>query len=134
MKKAVIDTNAYTRFLAGDEQAFAILAGTEIVYMSIFVIGELYAGFRGGRRRQKNEEVLREFLNRPTVKILNATTDTSEIFGRIKHDLRSAGTHIPINDIWIAPHVFEVGALLVTYDQYFKAVPGLKYWDFIDSN
>jgi predicted nucleic acid-binding protein len=45
VKKIILDTNAYTRFLAGDQDVLDILGASETVYMSIFVLGELYAGF-----------------------------------------------------------------------------------------
>ena len=45
MKAIILDTNAYTRLLAGDENVLDIVASAETVYMSIFVLGELHAGF-----------------------------------------------------------------------------------------
>jgi tRNA(fMet)-specific endonuclease VapC len=48
VKNIVIDTNAYTRLLAGEEDVLDIIGTVEIVYMSIFVLGELYAVFAGG--------------------------------------------------------------------------------------
>ncbi len=64
MKKILIDTNAYSRFLAGDENVLNALAEAEIVYMSVFVIGELYAGFRGGTKEQENTDILKRFLKK----------------------------------------------------------------------
>ena len=46
-------------------------------------------------------------------------------FGRIAAALRKAGTPIPTNDIWIAAHVFETGAELITFDRHFDSVRGL---------
>ncbi len=40
-----------------------------------------------------------------------------------------SGHPIPINDVWIAAHTLEAGAILVTYDAHFTAVPGLRIWD-----
>ena len=80
MKKIVLDTSAYAAFLSGDEQALAALAEAEIVYMSVIVLGELYAGFRGGSRQKENEEILRRFLQKPTVHILDATSEAAEVF------------------------------------------------------
>ena len=129
MKKILIDTNAYASFLNGDETVLDALAQAQTVYMSVFVLGELQAGFRGGKKQKQNRAQLEEFLKKPSVSILDATRETSEIFGQIKHSLKKAGNQIPINDVWIASHVFETGSLLVSYDSHFLKVPGLRIWD-----
>jgi hypothetical protein len=49
--------------------------------MSIFVQGELYAGFAGGAKKRSNQDALDRFLRKPTVKILNATSETAKVFG-----------------------------------------------------
>ena len=125
----MLDTNAYTRLLAGDEAVLNALSDAEIVYMSIFILGELYAGFAGGKRERKNKDTLTQFLLKSTVKILNATSETAEVFGKVKRSLTKAGTPIPINDVWIAAHALETGSTIVTYDAHFKKVSGLRLWD-----
>jgi tRNA(fMet)-specific endonuclease VapC len=126
MKKILLDTNAYSAFMNGDEDVLSALGAAEVVYLSVFVLGELLTGFAGGRKEQENLRLLEQFKSRSTVKILNATEETSEIFASIKHSLAKAGTPIPINDIWIASHAIETGSLLVTKDGHFKTVPGLR--------
>lgn len=131
MKKIIIDTNAYTRFLTGDEDVLDVIAAAETTYLSIFVLGELYAGFAGGTKESKNKDVLRQFLLKPTVKILNATSETAEVFGFVKSNLRMAGTPVPINDVWIAAHGIETGSTIITYDTHFKKIAGVRLWDII---
>ena len=46
----------------------------------------------------------------------------------VKTSLKQAGTPIPINDVWIASHALEIGAVVVTYDKHFAMVPGLRLW------
>lgn len=128
MKKVLLDTNAYTGLLRGDEAVLEALGCAETVFMSVVVLGELYAGFKAGSKELANRTQLDEFLRRPTVRILTATRETAEIFGTVKHRLRTAGTPIPINDVWIAAHATESGAYLLTYDQHFNSVPGLLLW------
>lgn len=129
MKNIVIDTNAYIRLLAGEEDVLDVIGTAEIVYMSIFVLGELYAGFAGGTKERGNKNALNSFLLKPTVKILNATSETSKVFGMVKQSLKKAGTPLPINDAWIAAHALETGSTLITYDSHFKKVAGLRRWD-----
>ena len=131
MKKILIDTNAYASFLYGDGNILEILSTAQVVYMSVFVLGELHAGFRGGKKQKQNKLLLGEFLQKPSVSVVNATRETSEIFGHIKHSLKQAGTPMPINDVWIASHVFETGSLLISYDSHFLNIPGLRIWDEI---
>ncbi|MBN1673515.1 MAG: type II toxin-antitoxin system VapC family toxin [Kiritimatiellae bacterium] len=128
MKKILLDTNAYVRLLRGDEDVLDVLGGADTVSMSVFVLGELYAGFKGGDRESKNRAQLDEFLKRPTVRILPATQETADIFGTIKNRLKTAGTPIPINDVWLAAHAIESGSHLVTYDTHFSKVSGMLLW------
>ncbi len=126
MKKVLLDTNAYTSYLGGDQDVLHVLSDAEITFMSIFVLGELYAGFKGGRREKENIRILQAFLAKPSVEILNAGSETAEIFGMVKDSLKRAGTPIPINDVWIASHALEIGAVMITYDKHFAVVPGLR--------
>lgn len=129
MRQILLDTNAYVRFLAGDERVLASLAGADRVYMSVFVLGELNAGFRAGKKGRENRRILESFLEKPSVAVLKATRETAEIFGIVKDSLRKAGKPIPVNDVWIAAHALETGSVLVTYDGHFQAVAGLRVWE-----
>ena len=129
MSKILLDTNAYTHFLAGDEIVLSNLAQADRVHMSVFVLGELYAGFRAGKKERRNKQILERFLQKSSVVVLEATRDTAELFGLIKDSLKKSGRPIPINDVWIAAHALETGSILVTYDSHFSAVPGLRLWD-----
>jgi len=129
MKKIVLDTNAYTRLLTGEEDVLEVIGAAGTVYMSIFVLGELYAGFAGGTKERGNRDTLNRFLLKPSVKILNATSETAEIFGIVKQDLKKAGTPLPINDVWIAAHALETGSTIITYDGHFKKIAGLRRWE-----
>ena len=131
MKKIVLDTNAYVRFLTGDQNVLHFIIKSSITYMSIFVLGELYAGFKGGNNERENKDILERFLNKPSVRVLDATSETSEIFGQIKNNLKIAGTPIPINDVWIASHAIESGDTILTYDGHFRKIAGIRLWDFI---
>ena len=131
MKKILLDTSAFVRFLRGDEKVMTYLAQADSVYMSGFVLGELYAGFKAGGREKENRQILDRFLLKSTVTVLEATIETADIFGLIMASLKKSGNPIPINDVWIAAHALETGSILVTYDDHFAAIPGLRLWDEI---
>jgi tRNA(fMet)-specific endonuclease VapC len=128
MRAILLDTNAYVRFLAGDERVLDALARAGRVFVSVFVLGELFAGFRSGSKEKQNMEIIEKFLAKPGVAVLDATRETAEYFGLVKTALKKAGRPIPLNDVWIAAHALETGSVLVTYDTYFAAVPGLRMW------
>lgn len=129
MNKILLDTNCYTAYLAGDHAVLQTLTEANTTFMSIFVLGELYAGFKGGTRGKENKNILGRFLNKPSVVTLNASIETAELFGMIKDTLKQTGRPIPINDVWIAAHALEYGAVLVSLDKHFLNIPGLRLWD-----
>ncbi len=100
--------------------------------MSVFVLGELLAGFRSGAKEKENRQILERFLLKPTVNVLDATTETGDIFALIAASLRKFGHPLPINDVWIAAHALETGSVLLTYGEHFTVVPGLRLWDELE--
>lgn len=128
MRRVLLDTNAYSALMRGDEALLGVLAEAEVVYLSVFVLGELYVGFKGGRHERQNRETLRDFRAAPTAMTLLATEETAEVFGAVKDALKKKGTPLPLNDVWIAAHALETGATLLTYDDHFEAVEGLRRW------
>lgn len=129
MRVVVLDTNAYSALLQGDNKVLETMARTDTVYMSSIVLGELFAGFRGGNRLSENRNLLERFLARPHVHLLEVGFETADVFGAVKHQLKKQGTPIPLNDVWIAAHAIEKGAVLISYDRHFENVPGLRLWD-----
>jgi tRNA(fMet)-specific endonuclease VapC len=130
MKRILLDTNAYTHLLSGDEKVLSFLAESDVVYLSVFVLGELYAGFKGGNREHENTQLLKLFIQKPTVEILEATEETSRVFGQVKNNLKKAGKPLPVNDVWIAAHTLESGSKLITYDVHFREIPHLRLWEY----
>jgi tRNA(fMet)-specific endonuclease VapC len=131
VKRILLDTSAYASFFSGDERVLDALAEAETVYLSTIVLGELLAGFRGGNRPQENKAQPSEFLDKPTVHTLDVGKETAEVLAQVIHTLSQAGIPIPMNDVWIASQAIETGSVVVTLDQHFKKVPGLRLWDVI---
>jgi len=129
MRALIVDTNAYARYLAGEERILDAFGAADRVFVPVFVLGELFAGFRGGTKERLNRQILDRFLGKSSVAVLEATRDTAEYFGIIRDALKKAGRPIPLNDVWIAAQAMETGSILATYDPHFLAVPGLRIWD-----
>lgn len=128
MNRILLDTNAYTAFLTGDERVLNALTEAETAFLSTIVIGELYAGFCGGNRLKENKALLARFLQKSNVRVLNVTAETGEVFGQIKNELQKAGTPIPLNDVWLAAQAMETGSVIVSFDAHFDQVSGLRRW------
>ena len=96
--------------------------------MPSIVLGELRAGFHAGRRRERNESELATFLAEPVVEIATVDEDVATIYGELWAALRSEGTPIPTNDVWIAAVTLRAGATLLTFDRHFDKVTRLGVW------
>jgi tRNA(fMet)-specific endonuclease VapC len=127
--KVLLDTNAYTALLRGDESVGLLLESADVVYLSAVVVGELLFGFRGGTREASNRKILRDFMvsGGKTV-FLPVSWDTAERFALIKQNLEKKGTPIPLNDVWIAAQCQETGAVLASFDTHFDTVEGILRW------
>ncbi|MFZ5573151.1 MAG: type II toxin-antitoxin system VapC family toxin [Thermodesulfobacteriota bacterium] len=131
MKKILLDTNAYTAFMNGDQIVFDYIIESEKIFVSTIMAGELFAGFIGGKKYRENVGELKQFLQKEGVLTVDVTIETAEIFGEIKSELSKTGEMIPLNDIWIAAHAIETGSKLITYDAHFKNIHGLRIWEVV---
>lgn len=125
MNSVVVDTNVYCDALRGDSDAMAVLQTFEQVLMSPIVVGELRAGFKGGKHEKVNREQLARFLAAPRVRMTGIDETTADYYALIVDELRKAGSPIPTNDVWIAASALQHGARLATRDRHFLKVPGL---------
>ncbi|MDR3124062.1 MAG: type II toxin-antitoxin system VapC family toxin [Treponema sp.] len=129
MKTALLDTNAYGRLVHGEEAIVKLIAMMDITYLSVVVLGELYAGFYGGTKSSENLKQLRYVLDRSFIKTLDVTPVTAQLFAEVKVELRKKGKMIPVNDIWIAAQSIETGSELITYDTHFLTISKVRVWD-----
>jgi len=121
----LLDTNMYVAFKRGDEDVVEMLRLADDIAISATVLGELLAGFAGGRREGTNREELAAFLDSPRVRIVDVDADTADCYARIYTLLRHKGKPIPTNDLWIAASALQHGLMLVSRDEHFRAIEGL---------
>ena len=124
--KILIDTNRYTDFANRDTEAIKRFIGATEIVIPFVVLAELRAGFRNGRLLHKNEEFLVKFLANEKVKALYPDEQTTLVYADIFAQLRSQGTPIPTNDIWIASLAVQHSLPLYTRDQHFDNIPQLS--------
>ncbi len=125
--RVLLDSNAYSRLMRGDEQTAAVVRDATEILMSAVVVGELLYGFRNGSRFDRNVTDLRSFLDNPYVSFVPVGSVTADRYSRIAVALRARGNPIPTNDVWIAAHAMETGADLVSADRHFEVVDGIAW-------
>lgn len=125
MIRLCLDTTGYSRLMRGHEPLRERLEEADEVLLPVTVLGELYAGFVGGRRAEENLDLLTAFRRQPGVVVVDTTDNVSQRYATVVATLKRQGTPIPTNDIWIAAAALENGGRLVAYDEHFAAVPGL---------
>lgn len=123
MSRLLLDTSAYSAFMRNHAETVTLLREADQIFLNATVMGELLGGFRAGGRRAKNESELERFLSSPRVAILEIDEDTAQRYAEIFAALRSAGTPIPTNDLWIASSAMQYGLQLLTLDVHFTRVP-----------
>lgn len=126
--KVLLDTNGYRALRDGDASVLETIEEAQVVYVSTIVLGEILVGFALGNREQKNRKILSLFLEQPTVRLLPVTKTTADFYAQVKVGLQKKGKPIPLNDVWIAAQAMETGSTLLTFDQHFEHVGGLKLW------
>ena len=122
MTRVVLDTSAYSNFQRGAEAAVSLISTASWIGMTAIVLGELRAGFGLGKRRARNENDLRAFLSHPVVHELVVDDEAAQIYAEIVGALRTAGTPVPTNDVWIAAVAAREGVHVVTYDSHFGLI------------
>ncbi len=123
--RILIDTNRYRDFCEGDPVAVDVFRQAYEIHVPLIVVAELRAGFVVGTRSRPNEETLHRFLHRSRVHVALPDLDTTHHYAQLFRQLRSQGTPIPTNDIWIAALALQNELVLFTRDEHFDHVPQL---------
>ena len=118
-----IDTNAYSDFMRGDSKRVQIFRASQHLYMPLFVLGELRAGFAAGNLQSANNANLHRFLNTPRVSVLLPDEQTTHHYAQLHLQLRKKGAAIPTNDLWIAALIVQHNLVLCTSDSHFQHLP-----------
>lgn len=121
--RLALDTNAYCAAARGDAKAADLLRRADEIELPFVALAELRAGFAAGAAGRKNEAKLTEFLNSPRVEVLYADEQTTHHYARLFAELRSRGTPVPTNDLWIAALVVQHDLILYSFDAHFLNFP-----------
>ena len=93
--------------------------------ISVVTLAELLYGVRMSRRPKQNQETLEALLQH--VSTLPWTEESAIHYADVRRHLQRAGQAIGANDLMIAAHARQAGAVLVTNNEReFRRVPALK--------
>lgn len=123
--KLAIDTNRYRDLCEGRDEVLEVFRRAETIALPLPVLAELRAGFAFGSLAKKNESTLTLFLNEPNVEVLAPDEQSTFFYARLYRQLRTQGTPIPTNDLWIAALVEQHRLLLYTRNRHFHHLPQL---------
>jgi len=117
-----LDTNAYSDFMRGVAARVQVVQSAARLFLPLFVLGELRAGFAAGNQQTANETNLDRFLASPRVTVLLPDEATARHYARLFRELRQQGAAIPTNDLWIAALVQQHQLTLCTSDIHFQHI------------
>jgi tRNA(fMet)-specific endonuclease VapC len=120
----ILDTNALSAFIDGDRAVGERLARHGHAAIPVIVLGEFRYGLAGSRHRAAYEAWLDEHL--PDFDVLPVSAATAVVYADVRVALKKRGCPIPANDAWISALALEHRLPVLTRDEHFDAVPGLR--------
>lgn len=120
----MLDTNALSAFADGDAALEPLVAAEPLLYLPIPVLGEYRFGLCFSRQRKNYEAWLVRHL--PDFALLVLEEETTHFYAAVRAELKTAGTPIPENDIWIAALTRQHSLTILSRDTHFDYVRGLR--------
>lgn len=119
----LLDTNIATAFISGDKNVrrrFSIRVPSLLPFITAAEL--LYGGLKAGHRDTQSRII--EFLE--LFAILYPTDQTLKVYAATRYSMDARGSPIPSNDLWLAALALDRGGIVVTNDDHFSRVPGLR--------
>jgi tRNA(fMet)-specific endonuclease VapC len=127
----ILDTNALSA-VADDEPAAArLFSQAASIELPAIVVGEYRFGISQSRRRKEYEKWLEELI--AATRVLPVDQETTSHYAQVRSELKKAGKPIPSNDLWIAAICRQHRLPLMSRDEHFDAVQGLKRIGWVTS-
>jgi tRNA(fMet)-specific endonuclease VapC len=120
----ILDTNALSAFIDGEPAVGARLSAEGRAAIPVIVLGEFRYGITASRYRDKYEQWLKDHL--ADFEVLTVTEPTTLAYARVRASLKKLGRPIPANDTWIAALALQHRLPVMSRDEHFDAVPGLR--------
>lgn len=120
----ILDTNALSAAADDDPGIIPVLAGADQIAIPVIALGEYRYGIAQSRHRASYAEWLKGLLH--DCLVLDANESTTHYYAAITLELKQKGRPIPTNDIWIAALCRQHSLPLLSRDQHFDLVPGIR--------
>jgi tRNA(fMet)-specific endonuclease VapC len=129
-KRYMLDTNTVSFCLKGQPKVLERMTSIPMANLGISVIteGELRFGLAKKNHAKSLQLLVHEFLIR--VEIFPWDSSVAKHYGALRADLQKKGKSLGNLDMLIAAHALALEMILVTHDQAFKQVEGLKIEDW----
>ena len=124
----ILDTNALSAWADGNPACHGIFEEASRLIVPSVVLGEYLYGIRQSRYRARYEEWLAQ--NLPAAEIHPVSDATADEYANLRIHLKSTGTPIPANDLWIAAIALELKLPLLSNDAHFDLIPRLNRLSF----
>ena len=120
----ILDTNAFSAWADGESELASKPLGQRPFALPSIVLGEWLFGIRGSRHRATYDRWYAG--NRSGWTVIEVGEETARHYAQIRAELKSAGTPIPANDLWIAALCREHDLPLASRDSHFDSVKGVR--------
>jgi predicted nucleic acid-binding protein len=120
----ILDTNGLSAFADGDTELGPVLMRVSEIAVPVIVLGEYKYGIRLSRKRASYERWLKEWM--PHFRVLVVDIFSAAEYAEIRDELKRSGRPIPTNDVWIAALARQHELPVISRDQHFDFVSGLK--------
>ncbi len=120
----ILDTNAVSALLVGDRGLAEVLEPVPRHHLPVVVIGEYRFGLIRSRHRRRLTSLFDHLIRESRVLLIDETT--AGAYSSVREELRQKGRPIPENDVWIAALARQHDESVVSLDQHFDHVPGLR--------
>ncbi len=125
----ILDTNAISALAQKNETLIGWLEYAKTVAVTLISLGEFAYGVRRSNARSELENWLRRHML-TRAQILVPDLSTVEHYADIRLELKTAGTPIPANNIWIAALARQHDMQLLSRDTHFDRVKNLVRIDW----
>ena len=120
----ILDTNAVSALAEGSPAVLEALAGVERPSLPVIVLGEFRFGAAQSRHRARYESWLTRLA--AASQVLPIDEETARHYATVRERLRAAGRPIPSNDAWIAALALQHRLPVLSRDQHFEVVAGVR--------
>lgn len=120
----ILDTNAVSAILAAEPGISAVLGNSPRHHLPVVVIAEYQFGILGSRYQKPLAAGFKRLEAQSQIIPCDRATATQ--YAEVCHALKHLGRPIPQNDVWIAALARQHSLEVVSQDQHFDLVPGLR--------